>query len=210
MRRRRSLQCRKILSNVFANLTDVKRARVTLGVCQDTVNFIWSEGEIAYIQKQSNNTSGMNSNNGIIQNSTGNDYNVLAHHQNSQSVDLDALTEKNHDIVCDGNDNCHNFDDEPDPDPTENEIFDEDGNWNSVFLCKIIHVMDKYKISHEALHELRMVCVGYLPPINRIKVEKSKMSTEVKYTNDPRVRFISFLSHFILNCYQLFEINCFN
>ena len=201
MRRKRSLECRNILSNVFSHLKDVKKARVTLTLCQESANFIWSEREIAYLHK-SNNQQFTNEPNGIAdeelredsQGQVDSDFDTINISPNSNNNPNSSTVEGNQsrtDQVGDEESDYNYVDDEPDadPDPNKKEIFDEEGNWNKIFLRKIIHVMDKYKISHDAFHELRMVSIGYLPLINRIKAEKCKMSTEVNYTVDESVRF---------------------
>ena len=63
---------------------------------------------------------------------------------------------------------------ESDPD-----AFLPDGTWNPVHIKRIVHVLDLFKISHEAYHELRMTSRSILPPLYRIKSIKQKMSTEI-------------------------------
>ena len=204
MHRKQSLQCCNILSNVFANLTDVKRARVTLGMCNDNANFIWSEGEIAHLQASSkatfhNNCNPLDVEDPNVDNEDNQTVSSQSFEADFQESNADNIVINENDIFqgsandCDDDVDVDDFDDEPDPDPSENEIFDTDGNWNKKFLCQIITVMDKYKISHDAFHELRMVCLGYLPSINRIKSEKSKLSTEVKYTKDQSVSYFKYI-----------------
>ena len=80
------------------------------------------------------------------------------------------------------------------PDRTEDpnsvdysEIFDDDGNWRIRHIRKIINVMDKFRISHEAYHELRMSSKSKLPPIGQIVKEKIIMSECLPYEKHPTV-----------------------
>ena len=65
-------------------------------------------------------------------------------------------------------------------------------NWDGTFLTThkrgIIHVMDQYKISKEAYHELSMQSKGYLPPIGQIMKEKHLMSDSIPYEKHSSVR----------------------
>ena len=67
------------------------------------------------------------------------------------------------------------------------DIYDCCGEWKQYHLRKIIYVMDSFRISHEAYHELRLVSKGHLPPIGRISKEKQDMSEEIPYEKHPRV-----------------------
>ena len=71
------------------------------------------------------------------------------------------------------------------------EIYDCDGNWQKLHIRKLVHVMDSYRISHEAYHELRMVSKGHLPPLRRLCIEKKKMSVEIPYIKHPTVRLLN-------------------
>ena len=52
------------------------------------------------------------------------------------------------------------------------EIFDVHGDWSRKHIRWLIHVLDTFRISHEAYHELQMVSKGHLPPMNRLSNEK--------------------------------------
>ena len=67
-------------------------------------------------------------------------------------------------------------------------IFDSDGNWQKRHKRSIIHVMDSYRISHEAYHELRHAGKDHLPPLYQIRNEKILMSDEIPYIRHPSVR----------------------
>ena len=182
MKRKRTLQYRNVLSNVFACMSDVKRARVSIRLGDDDANFIWSENEIRNLKSKRQQE--------LLNNSQNSSNSSSMNHQSSSSISLSdsepdswnqavSVALPQDDIDMGGGDE--------NPDPSENEIFDVDGNWRQRFLRKIIHVMDKYKISHEAFHELRMVSIGYLPPVYRIQIEKKRMSEVVPYTKDESV-----------------------
>ena len=70
------------------------------------------------------------------------------------------------------------------------EIFDSEGNWRKEHKRAIINVMDCYRISHEAYHELRHAGKGHFPPLHHIRNEKSVMSAEIEYIKHPTVRFL--------------------
>ena len=66
-------------------------------------------------------------------------------------------------------------------------IFDSEGNWQEKHKRRIINVMDSYRISHEAYHELRHAGKGHFPPLHHIQKEKNAMSGELTYTKHPTV-----------------------
>ena len=83
------------------------------------------------------------------------------------------------------------------PDETEifqdldySEIYDSLGKWKQNHIRRLIFVMDSFRISHEAYHEIRMVSKGHLPPIGRLAKEKKKMSEEIYYEKHPKVSFL--------------------
>ena len=67
------------------------------------------------------------------------------------------------------------------------EFVDSEGNWRKRHIRSIINVMDKFRISHEAYHELKMVSKSQLPPIGKIAREKKIMSEELPYLKHPTV-----------------------
>ena len=67
------------------------------------------------------------------------------------------------------------------------EIFDDEGNWRKTHIKRLIHVMDSFRISHQAYHELRMVSKGHLPSLGRITSQKKIMSEKIPYTLHPKV-----------------------
>ena len=67
------------------------------------------------------------------------------------------------------------------------QIYDSDGNWQQKHKRAIIHVMDSFRISHEAYHELRHAGRNHLPPLHHIINEKFIMSEEIPYTKHPTV-----------------------
>ena len=78
-----------------------------------------------------------------------------------------------------------NFDDFQDL--NYSEIFDNHGNWEKLHIRRLVHVLDTFRISHEAYHELRMVSKGHLPPISRLTKEKKLMSEEIPYIKEDKV-----------------------
>ena len=67
------------------------------------------------------------------------------------------------------------------------EIYETDGSWNKIHIRRIVHVMDCFRISHEAYHEMRLVSKGHLPPIWKISAEKKVMSEQLPYIKHPTV-----------------------
>ena len=74
------------------------------------------------------------------------------------------------------------------------QIFDEDGKYTSRHLKKAVHVCDKFRISQEAYHELRMELKGHYPPIWLIKLQKNIMSQRIVYF--PHDTVISIYEHY--------------
>ena len=70
------------------------------------------------------------------------------------------------------------------------EIFDSNGQWSQSHIRCLIHVMDCFRVSNEAYHEIRMVSKGQLPPIGRIRKEKKNMSKELPYIKHPTVNLL--------------------
>ena len=83
-----------------------------------------------------------------------------------------------------------------------NTIFDSQGNWQSKHKRIIINVMDTYRISHEAYHELRLAGKGHFPPLHHIMKEKYVMSDTIPYTKHPTVSNNSML--YTITC-QMFS-----
>ena len=66
-------------------------------------------------------------------------------------------------------------------------IFDGRGKWQKRHTRGIIHIMDNFRISHEAYHELRHAGKGHFPSLTAIMKEKRKMSQEIPYIRHPTV-----------------------
>ena len=63
------------------------------------------------------------------------------------------------------------------------EIYDSRGNWRQIHIRRLIHVMDCFRISHDAYHELRMVSKGHLPPLQRLSKEKKSCQKKFPMKN---------------------------
>ena len=74
------------------------------------------------------------------------------------------------------------------------DIFDNEGSWNVWHVRQLVHVLDTFRISHEAYHELQMVSKGHLPPIWRLAVQKKLMSDQIPYIKHVSVRFFLLFS----------------
>ena len=75
------------------------------------------------------------------------------------------------------------------------EIFDNNGNWLKKHIRRLVHVLDTYRISHEAYHEIRMVLKGHLPPMIRLSNEKHLMSEKIPY-----IKFAEVQNSWIWDC----------
>ena len=72
------------------------------------------------------------------------------------------------------------------------EIYDSSGRWTTNHIRKIIHVMDCFRVSHEAYHELRMVSKGHLPPIGSLSKEKKKCQKKFHTRSIPKCVLLFF------------------
>ena len=91
-------------------------------------------------------------------------------------------------------------DDDDEIDIDYSKIFDCHGNWQVMHKRTIGHVMDTYRISHEAYHELRHAGKGHFPPLSHIRKEKEKTSAEIPYIKHSTVSRYSYVTKF-LECY---------
>ena len=85
---------------------------------------------------------------------------------------------------------CLDADSEEFKDVDYSNIYDSHANWRNDYLRRIIHVMDCFRVSQEAYHEIRMVSKGHLPPLSRLVKEKKVMSEEIPYVKFENVRHI--------------------
>ena len=108
-----------------------------------------------------------------------------------QSKEL-RQADKGYNFVTDGD---HSYaaklpntdDDEEFLDLDYSKIFDSEGNWQAKHKRSIINIMDSFRISHEAYHEVRMAGKGHYPPLHHIIAEKSVMSEVIPYIKHPTV-----------------------
>ena len=75
-------------------------------------------------------------------------------------------------------------------DAADADAFLPDGDWNEIHLRKIIHVMDVFKISFQAYHELRMTSKSILPPLYKIRRARFRMSDVIKSLHHHTVNLI--------------------
>ena len=66
--------------------------------------------------------------------------------------------------------------DDASEDEGQPNAFLPDGTWNQLHLRRIVHVLDVFKISFQAYHELRMTSNSILPPLNLIMKCRKRMS----------------------------------
>ena len=67
------------------------------------------------------------------------------------------------------------------------KILNADGEYLTRHKRGIIHVLDTFRISKHAYHELVMQSRGHLPPVGQILKERQVMSDTVPYTKHPSV-----------------------
>ena len=105
------------------------------------------------------------------------------------SPEMHVLNNISHDhSYVSNNDTINNIEEDEFEDLNYSEIYNCDGSWKRNHLQCLVHVLDSYRISHEAYHELRLVSKGHLPPIWRLVVEKNSMSDQIPYIKHPQVR----------------------
>ena len=66
-------------------------------------------------------------------------------------------------------------------------VFDADCKFTKRHKRTMITVMDKHRVSHKAYHAIRKAGKGNWPSLNLIKKEKSTMSKEIPFTTDDKV-----------------------
>ena len=96
----------------------------------------------------------------------------------------------------------HNDGSDPqeEPETDYSDIYHEDGRFTSRHVRKAVYVCDKFRISQEAYHELRMELKGHYPPIWLIKWHKNLMSSRIVYFPHDTVNI--FLGSFM--CYNVY------
>ena len=67
------------------------------------------------------------------------------------------------------------------------KIFDTQGNWQTRHKRSLITVLDAFRISHEAYHELRQAGKSHFSPLHHIIKEKGIMSDIIPYVKHPTV-----------------------
>ena len=138
-RSKQKSQFRRCLDQAMMHLTEVSRARVQLRIGKEDIVLVWAKNHFRFLRNRVRH---------ILNNRRGNNQNnVNVNDRNNQSDNEEDIEDA-----------------ESDPD-----AFLSDGTWNDVHIKKIIHVMDLFKISHEAYHELRMTSRSILPPLYWIK-----------------------------------------
>ena len=100
--------------------------------------------------------------------------------QNSRNVATD------HNYSCNGSNDQQEGIDESDHSDDERLIL-PNGAISARHKRCVAHVMDLYKISEKAYHELCLSCKGILPPLSEIRKERLLMSSEIPYIVNPTV-----------------------
>ena len=159
-------QYRKCLEQSMMYLHEAKRARVQLRIGEKEVFFVWCTNELCMLRNQARNLQALN----VINESNSN--------QGHENIDAYDSEEENEMPTTSS-----------DPDP-----YLSNGSWNAVHLRRILHVTDIFKISYQAYHKLRMTSRSILPPLNKIKVEKNRMSNEIQCLHHKTVKIHYFLS----------------
>ena len=147
---------------IFAALREIQvchRAEITIWVHENKVQYSWSPNEF------SNQTS-VNEEQAI-----GNRPVKKIYHD--------------HNYTCTNDDTLDEVDTYDDVDYCE--IYTNKGKWKIEHVRRLVHVLDCFRISHEAYHEIRMVSKGHLPPIWRLADQKKIMSEQIPYMKHPNV-----------------------
>ena len=159
---RRRAQFKRCLNTSIVHLHEIKNAQVKLLIGDKDVNLSWSQNELRDLRTNQRDLELlMNQEDIDMEDEDGNP--VIA---GDEDIEIEEITVQG------------SF-----PDP-----FLPDGEWNPKHLRRIIHILDIYHISHEAYHELRMTSRSVLPPIYKIKKEKTTMSRGINYYKCGTVR----------------------
>ena len=148
--------------HIFSALREIEfchRAEITIWVHDTRVHFSWSPSDFSQMKTSTE----------------------------AQSVDTNSFDKIDHDhsYACDREEILKEHDTYDDVDYSE--IYTNKGNWKIQHVRRLVHVLDCFRISHEAYHELRMVSKGHLPPIRRLSVQKKIMSEQIDYIKHPTV-----------------------
>ena len=149
---KRKCQYHRCLEQSMMYLHEATRARVQLRVGEKEVFFVWSTNDLCMLRNQAKTWEGLSTNNNQSSSNEGNEF-------------IDAYDSEDEDQI-------QSVD-------TDLDVYLPNGSWNTTHLRRILHVMDIFKISYKAYHELRMTSRSILPPLNKLKVERNTMSNEI-------------------------------
>ena len=71
-------------------------------------------------------------------------------------------------------------------------IFNSKCQYSSTHIRKVVSVIDENRISQEAYQSLRNVCMGHMPSLNSIKTQKKIMSQQLPICGGEAVSFICY------------------
>ena len=149
---KRQSQYRRCLDQSLMYLHEAQRARLQLRIGEKEIFFIWSKNDLSRLRRKRKNLERVN------RNSDPNETNGEQSDHEADSEDDDIIGQS-----------------ETDPD-----AYLANGAWNEIHLMRILNVMDLFKISYKAYHELRMTSRSILPPLNKLKKTRIRMSDEIK------------------------------
>ena len=152
---KRKADYRNCLEQSMMYLHEAKRVRVQMLIGKQEIFLVWSQNELRRLRNDAKNIRLPRVLNAAQGANSSPNRNVTT---SNDSEDEDSIEQG-----------------ESDPD-----AFLPDGTWNILHIRRIIHVMDMFKISYRAYHELRMTSRSILPPLNKLKKERIKMSNEIK------------------------------
>ena len=164
-RAKRKSQYRKCLDQSMMHLHEASRVRLQMRVGNEEIVIIWSQDDLRNFRAAAR----------IV---------VRPHVQIPGNVANANAQLPNQRIESEDDDTIDESEDYPD-------AFLTNGSWNPVHLKRIVHVMDIFKISQLAYHELRMTSRSILPPINRILKIKANMSEAIQPLHHRTVRFLT-------------------
>ena len=158
-KRRRFAHYKHLIFSTLMEIEDCHRAEVIMWIHDNKVRFSWSPKDLK-CQEENSHTR----------------------HDDSYQV---AHIQHDHNYACPEVDIMAEEDTYADIDYSE--IYDSQGQWQVKHMRRLVHVLDCFRISHEAYHEIRMVSKGHLPPIWRLAVQKKIMSDQIPYIKHPTV-----------------------
>ena len=158
-KRRRFAHYKSMILSTLKEISICHRAEITIWVYDNKINFSLGPKDLSTYSNLSNEEA-------LRHNNRENVYHD--HRYACQNEDIFAENELFDDI-------------------NHSQIYNSQGQWRIEHIRRLVHVLDNFRISHEAYHELRMVSKGHLPPLSKLAAQKKIMSDKIPYIKHPTV-----------------------